>query len=248
MTEAGVEAALERARRFAAAAGDDDALERVRLAGALGDAPRAALLAALPAPDSLAGALRTLAVLAEARALEAPAAEAAVRELEGRQEAGGAWAASGCEGARLVVTGLAAGLLARTAFARTAPLQRAGRWLAERWGPERVQDGDFGRIAAYSCWLANANPALADAGLQWCGREWERGLRSGRLDAARAARVLVLADAPTLPGARVTSSELLLSLLAAQAPDGGWPTSGGSRVAATAEALVALRHLARFAR
>ena len=250
MTGAGVEAAFERARRFAAAASDGDAFERARLAAALGDAPRAALVAALPAPDSLPAALRALAALAEARALDAPEAEAAVSALERRQDADGAWSAEGGdENAALVVTGLAAGLLARTSFARTGPLQRAGRWLAARWGPERVQDGDFGRLAAWAGWLANANPAIADAGLQWCGREWERAFRTGRLDAARAARVLVVADAPTLPGARVAPSEIALSLLAAQATDGGWPTAGaGSRVAATADALVALRHLARFVR
>jgi hypothetical protein len=246
MTGEGVEAALARARAFAAAAGAGEALARARLACALGEAPREVLLAALPAPSSLAAALRALALLAEARALAAPAAEAAVRAVESAQREDGAWAPPGAdEQATLVATGLAAGLLARTACARPAPLRRAEAWLTARWGPERVQDGDFGRIAAYACWLANANPALADAGLQWCGREWERGFRSGRLDAGRAARVLVLADAPTLPGARLGAPEVTLSLLARQAPDGGWPAPGAEgRLAATAEAVVALRHLA----
>jgi hypothetical protein len=245
---AGVEAALARARAFASAArAQDQPLERLRLAHALGDAARDALVAALPAPDSLAAALRALALLAEARALAVAAAERAVRAVEAAQRVDGAWAAEAAsEQAALVTTGVAAGLLARTAFARPAALRRAGAWLSARWGPERVQDGDFGRLAGYACWLANANPELADAGLQWCGREWERGFRSGRLDPAQAARVLVLADAPTLPGARLAAPELALSLLARQAPDGGWPGPGGaSTVAATAEAVVALRHLTR---
>lgn len=248
MTADGVEAARARARAFVAAAPAGDPLERARLALALGDAGREALLAALPAPDSLGAALRALVLLAEARGLDTPAAERAVRALEGLQRDDGAWGPEGAgEQAALVATGLAAGLLARTPFARPAPLRRAGAWLTARWAPERVKDGDLGRLVSYACWLANANPELADAGLQWCGREWERAVRAGRLDAAAAARVLVLADAPTLPGARLAPEELLLSLLAAQAPDGGWPTpAGGDRARATAEALVALRHLARW--
>jgi len=224
MTADGIEVALARARAFAASAHEGDPLERMRLAHALGDAARDALVAALPEPGSLATALRALALLAEARALAVAAADRAVRAVEAAQRADGAFTAEDSgEQAALVTTGIAAGLLARTAFARPAPLRRAGAWLTARWGPERVQDGDFGRLAGYACWLANANPELADAGLQWCGREWERGFRSGRLGAAQAARVLVLADAPTLPGARLAPPELVLSLLAGQAPDGGWP-------------------------
>lgn len=246
MTGDGVDGALARARAFAATSAGD-ALERARLALALGAGSRDALVAALPAPASLASALRGLALLVEARAHQTPAADAAVRALEAAQREDGSWVADdGDDDVALVTTGLVAGLLARTAFARPAPLRRAAEWLTARWGPERVQDGDYGRIAAWACWLANANPELADAGLQWCGREWERAFRTGRLDAARAARVLVVADAPTLPGARLGPDEVLLSLLAAQAPDGGW--GAGDRVAATAEAVVALRHLARWHR
>jgi hypothetical protein len=247
VTEDGVEAARARARGFAASVPEPDALERMRLAHALGDAPRDALVAALPAPGSLATALRALALLAEARALSLSVADRAVRAVEAAQRADGALAADDAgEQAALVTTGIAAGLLARTAFARPAPLRRAGAWLAARWGPERVQDGDFGRLAGYACWLANANPELADAGLQWCGREWERAFRTGRLDAAQTARILVLADAPTLPGARLAPSEIVLSLLARQAPGGGWPGAGGApTLSATAEAVVALRHLTR---
>lgn len=249
MTAGGLAAAFDRARAFAAVH-EGDPLERVRVAQLLGDAPREALLAVLPAPHTLVAALRGLALLAEAGALGATAADAAVRAVEAAQRADGAFAADGAgDQAELVTTGIAAGLLARTAFARPASLRRAGAWLVARWRPEQVKDGDFGRLAAYTGWLANANPEIADAALQWCGREWERGFRSGRLDAAQAARVLLLADAPTLPGARLAPDEIASSLLATQAGDGGWPAPAGSdRVAATAEALAALRHLARWRR
>ncbi|MEB2344188.1 MAG: hypothetical protein OZ948_05565 [Deltaproteobacteria bacterium] len=250
MTAGGLEAAFERARAFAAAAREGDPLERARLAQLLGEAPPEALLAVLPAADTPAAALRALALLAEAGALDRSAADPAVRAIEAAQRSDGAFAAGGAgEQAALVTTGIAAGLLARSAFARPAPLRRAGAWLSARWAPERVKDGDFGRLAAYAGWLANANPEIADAALQWCGREWERGFRSGRLGAAQAARVLLLADAPTLPGARLAPGEIAPALLAAQEGDGGWPAAGGGdRVAATAEALAALRHLARWRR
>ncbi|HEY8492495.1 MAG TPA: hypothetical protein VIN04_01305 [Myxococcota bacterium] len=241
-----VEQALARARAFAAAAAEPDAAERARLAHALGDAAREELLAALPEPDGLAPALRALALLAEARALATPAAERAVRALEAAQRGDGAFATPEAdEQGALVATGVAAGLLARTAFARPGPLARAGAFLTERWGPERVQDGDFGRLAGYTAWLAHADVELSDAGLQWCGREWERGVRTGRLRAAHAARVLVLADAPTLPGARLAGRALVGPLLDTQGPEGGWPGPGGApSVPATAEAVLALRQLA----
>jgi hypothetical protein len=170
-----------------------------------------------------------------------------VRALEAAQGDDGAWTPAAGDGqATLVATALAAGLLARTDCARPAPLRRAGAWLTARWSPEQVQDGDFGRLAGFACWLANANPEIADAGLQWCGREWERGARTGRLAPLRAAQVLLLADAPTLPGARLGRDELVRSLLAAQRPDGGWPPDAAtSPLAATVEALAALRHLTR---
>jgi hypothetical protein len=56
----------------------------------------------------------------------------------------------------------------------------------------------------------------------------------------------VLCDARSLPGAHLAPEELLLSLRAAQADDGGWGPAeapAAARVDATVEAVLALRRL-----
>jgi hypothetical protein len=237
--------ALARVSRFVSSRGDP--LARARAAVACDGAPWRVLSDVLPEPSDFAGALRALTVLAEAGALDGADAVRAVRWLEGAQQEDGAWEAGSHEAGRLVATGLAAGLLARSASARAATLRRAGGYLAARWGPERVQGGDFGLLAGFCCFFANTPHELSDAGLQWCGREWERGFRAGSLDPVQAARVLVLADAPALPAARVGAQELVAALLAAQQPDGGWlapEVAPERRVEAAVEAAVALRRLA----
>ena len=74
----------------------------------------------------------------------------------------------------------------------------------------------------------------------------ERGYRAGKVDAVRAARIFVLCEVQALPGARIRSDEAVAALLATQEEDGGWPAEGedpGARVAATLDAVVALRWL-----
>lgn len=261
MTAAGIDAALARARAFVAAAGD--ALARTRLAAALGEAEaRRALREALAARQGddgavarpgeapgLAGTAAALVWLDEAGDLGSAVARRAAARLAAAQEADGAWTPPGCACAhgRIVATGLLAGLLARCAATRPATLRRAGDFLAAHWGPERVQGGDPGAIAGFASFFANVPHELSDAALQWCGRELERGVRTGRIDARSAARVLVLCDAHGLPGARLAPAELVRGLLAAQAGDGGWGDAGlppAARVDATVEAATALRRLA----
>jgi hypothetical protein len=259
MTSSGVDAAFARARSFVAGLGDG--LARVRAGAVLGDVPPGALSAALRARqaedgsfglagDAVAGTFSGLAVLADADVVDGPEVARAVAWLESRQEADGGWSPppGAAPGARLVLAGLVAGLLARGSCARGASLARAGRLLAEGWTPDRVRGGDFGMIAAYAGFFARTPHPLSDAGLQWCGRELERAFRSGRLGPLQTARVLVLADAPALPGGRIPPEDLVAALLETQSDDGGW--LGGEapavrRADATVEALVALRRLAR---
>jgi len=248
--ESGAAEALAAARAFVARAGD--ALARLRLDVVLGVAPRTALRAALApfqrengafievdagsgaedgsaarsssARPGLAPTFAALTWLAEANDLAAPAAERVVAWLGEVQEDDGGWTPppGSCSDGRLVLCGLLSGLLARTAFARPATLRRAGVF-------------------------ANTEHELSDAGLQWCGRELERGLRSGRLDALQVSRVLVLCDASILPGSRLERAALVRALLDAGAADGGWlalGAPGAARVEATVQAAVALRRLA----
>ena len=70
--------------------------------------------------------------------------------------------------------------------------------------------------------------------------------RSGRLRSWQVARVLVLCDARTLPGARLAADEVSLSLAAEQSPDGGWLAADVEervRVAVTVDAAVGLMRL-----
>jgi hypothetical protein len=91
---------------------------------------------------------------------------------------------------------------------------------------------------------ANVPHEAGDAVLQWTGREFERGLRTGRFDAVQTGRVLLYADSPALPGGRVDAAEVVDRILTEQAGDGGWlrpeDPAPEARVAHTLDALAAL--------
>ena len=111
-----------------------------------------------------------------------------------------------------------------------------------------MKGGEWQAIAAFSHFFANVPHELADAALQWCGRELERGYRTGAFDALAAARVLLWCDAHAIPGARLGVDELLGALLAEQRGDGGWPAPGASPDARVARTLDALAALSRWCR
>ena len=261
MNRPDIDGALSRARGFVLERGES--LDRARLAAGIGDAKPEVLLAEIRAGErsdgsfevagrtGLPGALLALACLDEVRAFAAPETARVIARIEGAQHEDGCWAPApdSDEATCIVVTGVVAGLLAKAACARPKPLRLAGQFLAARWGPERVQGGDFGAIAAYACFFANAGMELADEGLQWCGRELERGYRTGQLSPLQTARVLMLCDAYSLPGARLAVTDVILSLLAGQADDGGWlPVTSDRelRVNATVEAAIAMQRFGRL--
>ncbi len=153
---------------------------------------------------------------------------------------------AGDEAVRVVTTAHVAGHLAKTPCARPQVLRAAGAFLAAHWSPDRVQGGDPHAIAGLAQWYANTDDELSDAALQWCGRELERGFRTGAIGALASARVFALCDARALPGARLTAGEVVLSLAAEQSPDGGFGSASepiGARVEATLDALAALQRL-----
>ena len=254
-----VASARSRALDFVLAHGDELAGRRARALVDRGRAPAlAGWLGGLQQPDggfaagsgeTLASTRRAIAALVQVGVLHGAVVERAVACLGRAQRPDGRWqpAQDASEGAALEATGRIAGVLARTPCARTRTLDAAADWLAARFAPERVQGFARGALAAYAATFANVPHESADAILQWCGRELERGFRAGAFDAVRTARLLVDCDAPSLPGARLESDELVAALLREQQPDGGWAAPDASPACRAARALDALAGLARLA-
>lgn len=186
-----------------------------------------------------------LAVLEELGALRAPVAEPAIGWLARAQGSEGSWDAEP-EDARIALTAHVAAYLAKSRRARPALIGAAGSWLAGAFAPERVKGGSYAGLAAFAHFFSNAPHEAGDEVLQWCGRELERGFRTGAFDGLRTARLLALCDAQALPGSRVDAEEAVAALLGEPAGDGGF--AGGEdaagRVAATLAAIHAVRRLA----
>jgi len=198
------------------------------------------------APDAaLAATLRGLTLLDALGLLDHPVAERAAGWLLARQQVDGSFREAGADEERAIaLTGEAAGLLAKTPFARASALARAEAFLAGLWSVERVQGPRYAPILAYVHALAHLPSERADEVLQWCGRELERGFRTHSFGPVAVARVFLRARARALPGASIDASEVMATLLAAQAADGGWPAEPEApRTLATLEAVEALLRL-----
>jgi hypothetical protein len=235
------QAASRRAADFVIRHGEP--LDRLRAAVLVGDAPLSSLVEACTNRAGLA----VLAALDDVRGLGEAPARAACEALGRAQRDDGSWGgeASDSEDDVLHRTGMLAGYLAKSRWSRPRTLAAAGDYLGARWSPDRVRGFDWRPIAAYAHFFANVPHDLADEALQWCGRELERGFRTGVFDAARTARVFVLCDAMALPGARIEPDELVEALVAGVGEDGGF--GGGateSRVAGSIDALAGLARLA----
>ena len=206
-------AARERAAAFVAARGGG--LARARAAALVGAAPLADALERLDAElsdDDPASLLLRLRVCDELGARTDARVERCCARLVASQQDDGGFGAGANLDARLVYTGMAAGFLAKTPFARPESLDAAGSFLALHFAPERVQGFRFESVLAYAHYFANAPHEQADAVLQWCGRELERGFRARAFDAVRTAHVYAACDAHAMPGARIAQDELCAAL------------------------------------
>lgn len=233
--------AAARAAEFVVANGT--AAERAGLAAFTGRGSVDAVVEALvPAPAAFADFRGALRLLEDLEALDHPYVAQLARELDGRQAEDGHWG-DGEEDA-VFETGMLAGHLAKTPSASARCLQAAGDWLVARFSPDRLQGFQWRAIAAYAHAFANFPHDEADAILQWCGRELERGFRAERFDAVHTARVLLWCGAPSVPGARLDASELLAALFAEQAEDGAFGTRDRARC--SWDAMVALVRFARL--
>lgn len=246
-----VSAAMQRAAAFIEATADP--LATACAHALVGREPASAVVARLrdrgPEP-SLRGSLQVLGILDDLRSLDSTPAQRACEQLSAAQQRDGSWSAraDASEDDRIVATGMAAGFLAKTPFVRRSVLTAAADYLAARWQPERVKGDDWEMNAAYFHCFALVLHEQADAILQWCGRELERGFRTGVYDAVRTARVFVLCKARALPGARLAAGELVARILEAQRDDGGFAAAqddvARARIDRTLDALVALERLA----
>jgi hypothetical protein len=251
--------ALARARVFVAASGTP--FDRLRLEALLDPRRAPEVEAALGRREadgggyaraeggaaSLGATLDTLGIFDDLRALRAPGVERAVRYLAATQQPDGSWHDTDAGASDpSVTTAMAGGFLAKTPCARPQLLAAAGAFLGRAFSPERLS-GDLAAIAAFAHFFAVVPHELSDAALQWCGRELERGYRTGRFAPQRAARVFLLSRSRALPGARVTLGETARALVASQDADGGWAAAAGAegvaRVAETLEAATALAAL-----
>lgn len=196
-------------------------------------------------PEDVAGTLESLIVLADADQLRAPCVERAATYLRSVQRDDGSFGAGEVpEPMRLFVTGMLAGLLGQTTAVRPDLLLAAGDWLGPRFSPEAVEGGRWSAITAFAVFFGNVDHERSDEALQWCGRELERGFRSGRFDAALTLRALLHCDALAMPGASLDPLELLDRLLGEQAGDGGFAelAAGGrpARLTPTIDAIHAV--------
>ncbi len=263
--------ALERGYAFVRERGND--LDRLRVDVALRARPREDLIAELERrqrPDGsferltldlsealgfedperqvgaeITGTLDALALLGAERALFADVARRAEAFLRAEQNEDGSWGQpSAPADDRVFATGMLAGFLGRTRFVRPEVLGRAGEFLGAHWSPERVEDGRWSTLDAFAHFFTNVAHDEADAALQWCGRELERGFRSARFDGLMTARVLLDCEASALPGFGVEPVEILLRMLDEQAGDGGFAELAGggapARVGATLDGLRAV--------
>ena len=238
-----------RAASFIEAHGD--ATARLRADALLGRADADQVLARL-APDCTASLARALAIGDDLRALSDAHVRGWTERLAASCAPDGGWEHGAPLEVRLFTTGMIGGHLAKTRWARSEVINGAADFLARHWTPDRVQGGSWRAIAAHAHLFANTDHELADAVLQWCGRELGRGFATGLFDAAHTARVLVHCDTHALPGSALRAPDLVAALLAEQRADGGWPAWVGEgerdRVEATLDALVALIRLGQVSR
>jgi hypothetical protein len=242
---------MQRAAAFVESAGDEVAIGRAR--ALIGTQPASVVVDLLRDPGlepSVGRLLRLLGILGDLRCTNAAPVERACDSLTASQQSDGSWSdrESAAEDERIFATGMIAGYLAKTPFVRQSTLASAADYLAARWSPDRLKGSAWGANAAYFHCFALVRHEQADAILQWCGRELERGFRAGVYDAVRTARVFALCKAHALPGSRLAATELVARILDEQMDDGGYALPGDSsrraRVSHTLDALAALEYLA----
>jgi hypothetical protein len=122
--------------------------------------------------------------------------------------------------------------------------------LAAGWSTERVSADTWPLLAAYFHLLTVASHEIGDEALQWCGREFEKGMRGGVITALEAVRIFLFCDAYALPGVSMDGGRLIPELLREQLADGSFPASENALGLQTPlqATLTAVLALSRFSR
>jgi hypothetical protein len=212
-----------------------------------------------PGPRSIVGTLEGLLMAADAKQMHGAWVERAAEALVGLQSADGAFRVPVCiDGtgdrtgqttaqADVFWTGMVAGVLGQTPVSRPSLLEAAGEFLESQFEPESVEQDGFSALLSNAHFFTNVAHEFGDEALQWCGRALEKGFRSRQTDAVSTVRVLLTCDAQALPGATFDVTELLESVLAEQAGDGGFAelSVGGvaARTSQTFDAMLAIVRL-----
>ena len=230
-----------------------DELASARARALVGAQPVSEVIELLPdcgTEPAIGELLMILATFDDLVCREVPPVEVACQILARVQGRDGAW----CDGAdvtedeRIISTGMIAGYLAKTPFVRRSTLNSAADHLASLWEPERVKGTAWSATAAYFHCFSLIRHDQADAILQWCGRELERGFLTDVYDVVQTARVFTLCKAHALPGSQLARSDLVERLVEEQGCDGSYvprdDSSKSARVEHTLDALAALVHLA----
>jgi hypothetical protein len=242
--------AKQRSVAFIEAAGDE--LARCRARALVGDQPVTDVMERLADFGTAPGIGQLLAILSifdDLGCRDVSPVESACESLRCIQGRDGSWceSADAAEDERIFSTGMIAGYLAKTPFVRKSLLDSAAEHLASLWEPDRVKGSAWRVTAAYFHCFSLVQHDRADAILQWCGRELERGYRTKLYDVVQTARVFTLCKAHALPGSQLARAELVERLVEEQSDDGSYvprdDSSQHARVAHTLEALVALVRL-----
>jgi len=205
-----------------------------------------------PKDADVASSLEVLAVLDDHGLLSDPLLKRWVQAVSKTQAPDGMWgdASAASADARTYVSGMLGAFLVKSGSARLVIVDAALEALATGWSTERVSAGTWPLLAAYFHFLTFASHEIGDEALQWCGREFEKGMRGGVITALEAVRIFLFCDAYALPGVSMDGGRLIPELLREQQPDGSFPASEHALgvqtpVQATLTAVLALSRFSR---
>lgn len=206
-------------------------------------------------PDKVADAassLEVLAVLDDHGLLNDPLLNSWVQAVSKTQGADGLWGNEGdaTEDSRVYLSGMLGAFLVKSHSVRIVVVDEALEALAKAWSTERVSAETWPLLAAYFHFLTLASHEIGDEALQWCGREFEKGMRGGVISALEAVRIFLFCEAYALPGISMDGGRLIPELLREQQKDGSFPASENALGLQTPQqaTLTAVLALSRFSR